>query len=55
MGPQDELERDVQPSERKQYTSPQLIEYGTVQDLTRGGGGTDFDSQTGNNSFLGLI
>ena len=36
---------------RKAYQSPTITEYGTIQDLTMGTSGTDFDGGTGGISF----
>ena len=34
------------------YSTPTLIEYGTIQEITQGGGGVDFDPLTLNTTYL---
>jgi hypothetical protein len=40
-----------QDNQLKVYNTPSLTEYGTIQELTLGGGGSDFDAPTGAPSF----
>lgn len=51
----DERDRSVaEVGERKPYTMPTLTEFGTIEDLTQGGGGTDFDPYGGESNYVGL-
>jgi hypothetical protein len=39
-------------TDKQPYSTPQLIEYGRVEDITRGPGGGSFDSLFGRNGGL---
>jgi len=46
------VESTAQPTKPPQYEAPQLIRWGTLRDLTEGGGGTKNEPGTGRRTRL---